>query len=60
MEPTSTKYYTEITGEHKWFDLKLKEVWQYRDLIVLFTKRAFQRIIADRSGLCMEVLESVV
>lgn len=37
-----TKYYTEITGEHKWFDLKLKEVWQYRDLIVLFTKRNFQ------------------
>lgn len=41
MEQT-TKYYTEITGEHKWFDLKLKEVWQYRDLIVLFTKRTFQ------------------
>lgn len=37
-----TKYYTEITGEYKWFDLKLKEVWQYRDLIVLFTKRNFQ------------------
>lgn len=37
-----TKYYTEITGEHKWFDLNLKEVWQYRDLIILFTKRSFQ------------------
>lgn len=37
----STKYYTEITGEHNLFDLKLKEVWQYRDLIVLFTKRNF-------------------
>lgn len=36
-----TKYHTVITGEHKWFDLKLKEVWQYRDLIVLFTKRSF-------------------
>lgn len=36
------KYYTEISGEHKWFDLRLKEVWQYRDLIVLFTKRNFQ------------------
>lgn len=42
MKQTSTKYYTEITGEHKWFDLKLKEVWNYRDLIVLFTKRNFQ------------------
>lgn len=36
-----SKYHTHITSEHKWFDLKLKEVWQYRDLIVLFTKRSF-------------------
>lgn len=36
------KYYTEITGEHKWFELNLKEVWRYRDLIILFTKRNFQ------------------
>jgi len=35
------KYHTHITGKHKWFDLNLKEVWQYRDLIVLFTKRTF-------------------
>lgn len=37
----STQYYTEITGKHKLFDLKLREVWQYRDLIMLFTKRNF-------------------
>lgn len=24
-----------------WFDLKLKEIWQYRDLIVMFLKRNF-------------------
>lgn len=35
------QYHTHITSEHKWFDLKLKEVWQYRDLIWLFTKRSF-------------------
>ena len=35
------KYHTHITGKHKWYDLNLKEVWQYRDLIVLFTKRNF-------------------
>lgn len=35
------KHYTLITSEHKFFDLKLKEVWKYRDLIVLFTKRYF-------------------
>lgn len=34
-------YHTHITAEHKWFDLKLKEVWRYRDLIWLFTKRSF-------------------
>ena len=35
------KHYTLITSEHNLFDLKLKEVWQYRDLIILFTKRYF-------------------
>ena len=35
------KYHSHITAEHKWFDLKLKEVWQYKDLIWLFTKRSF-------------------
>lgn len=34
-------YHTHITSEHNFFSLKLKEVWQYRDLIVLFTKRNF-------------------
>ena len=36
------KYHTHITSERRWFELNLKEVWQYRDLIVLFTKRNFQ------------------
>lgn len=35
------KYHTHISSKHKFFDLKLKEVWQYRDLIWLFTKRSF-------------------
>ena len=34
-------YHTHITAEHKLLDLKLKEVWQYKDLIILFTKRSF-------------------
>lgn len=41
MANETQRYHTHITSEHKWFDLKLKEVWQYRDLIVLFTKRTF-------------------
>ena len=35
------KYHTHISSNHKWFDLKLKEVWKYKDLIWLFTKRSF-------------------
>lgn len=37
----SQKYHTHISSKHKWYDLKLKEVWQYKDLIWLFTKRNF-------------------
>lgn len=41
MANETQKYHTHITSEHKWLDLKLKEVWQYKDLIWLFTKRSF-------------------
>lgn len=34
-------YHIHISSKHKWYDLKLKEVWQYRDLIWLNTKRSF-------------------
>ena len=34
-------YHIHITSKRKWLDFNLKEVWQYRDLIVLFTKRTF-------------------
>lgn len=30
-----------IKPKTDWFDLKLKEIWQYRDLIVMFLKRNF-------------------
>lgn len=32
---------THITAKRRWFDLNLKELWHYRDLIMLFTKRNF-------------------
>ena len=38
---TSTKYHTHISSKHRLLDLNLKEVWQYRDLILLFTQRSF-------------------
>ena len=34
-------YHTHISSSHSWLNLNLKEVWQYRDLIYLFTKRNF-------------------
>lgn len=39
--PTKELYHTHISSKHKLFDLKLKEVWKYRDLIIMFTKRSF-------------------
>ncbi len=38
---THNNYHTHISSRHRWLDLNLKEVWQYRDLITLFTKRNF-------------------
>jgi len=37
----TTKYHTHISSKHRLLELNLKEVWQYRDLIWLFTKRSF-------------------
>lgn len=34
-------YHIHISSNHRWFDINLKEIWQYRDLILLFTKRDF-------------------
>ena len=33
--------HTHISSKHKLFSFNLKEVWRYRDLILLFTKRSF-------------------
>ena len=41
MSKTINKYHIHITSEKKWFELNLKEVWQYKDLIMMFTKRSF-------------------
>lgn len=35
------KRHTHISARYRLLDLKLNEVWQYRDLIWLFTKRSF-------------------
>lgn len=38
-ENTNTTWLFEITPKNKFFTLNLKEVWQYRDLLMLFVKR---------------------
>ncbi len=37
----NNKYHTHISSKHKLLNLNLKEVWRYKDLILLFTKRSF-------------------
>lgn len=34
-------YHIHISSKRKWLDFKLREVWQYRDLIALFVRRDF-------------------
>lgn len=38
---TNLPYYKKISSRHPLLDLKIREVWEYRDLILLFTKRNF-------------------
>lgn len=35
------QFTTVITPKNGWFDINLKEIWDYRDLILLFVKRNF-------------------
>lgn len=39
LEQKNTTWLFEITPKNKFFSLNLNEVWQYRDLLVLFVKR---------------------
>ena len=41
MANSTPNYHTHISSKHNMLELNLKEVWRYRDLIVLFTKRNF-------------------
>ena len=41
MSEMSKGYHTHIQPKNGWFDINLKELWQYRDLVWLFTKKNF-------------------
>ena len=41
MNPTEQTWTTVIKPRSGWFDIDLKELWQYRDLVTMFVKRSF-------------------
>ena len=41
MKQNTKQYHTHITPKNGWFDINLKELWQYRDLVLLFVRRTF-------------------
>lgn len=42
MNQNITKeYHIHISAKHNWYNLNLADVWKYKDLIILFTKRNF-------------------
>ena len=41
MQEIKRKHHTHIEPKNGWFDINLKELWRYRDLIWLFTKKNF-------------------
>lgn len=61
----NTAFSTVILPKNGWFDLHLKEVWKYRDLITLFVKRNFvsqykQTILGPAWALIQPLLTTVV
>lgn len=59
------KWTTIIKPKSGWFDINLKEVWKYRDLIMLFVKRNFisqykQTILGPLWALIQPLLTTVV
>lgn len=64
-ENKSSKFQTVIEPKTGWFDLHIKEVWQYRDLILLFVKRNFvsaykQTVLGPLWAIVQPLLTTVV
>lgn len=59
------EYTTTIKPKSGWFDLKLKELWNYRDLVMLFVRRNFvsqykQTILGPAWAIIQPLLTTVV
>ena len=56
---------TVITSRRGWFDLNLRELWRYRDLILMFVKRNFiaqykQTVLGPAWAIIQPLLTTVV
>lgn len=63
MKENSKVY--EIVPKGKWYDLHLKEIWEYRDLVFLFVKRSFvskykQTVLGPAWAIIQPLLTTVV
>ena len=59
------KFETTITARRGWFDVNLRELWKYRDLILLFVRRNFvatykQTILGPAWAIIQPLLTTVV
>lgn len=41
MDNNYLKHHTTISAKHGWFDVNLREIWKYHDLIIMFVKKDF-------------------
>lgn len=62
---SNDKFSTVIVPKTGWFDINLKEVWQYRDLVMLFVRRNFvsqykQTILGPLWAIIQPLLTTVV
>lgn len=62
---SNEKFSTVIVPKTGWFDINLKEVWQYRDLVMLFVRRNFvsqykQTILGPMWAIIQPLLTTVV
>lgn len=65
MALDSNEFETRIKPKNGWFDFHLKEVWAYRDLILLFVKRNFislykQTILGPAWAIIQPLLTTVI
>ena len=62
---TEEQFETTISARNGWFDINFRELWKYRDLILLFVRRNFvalykQTILGPAWAIIQPLLTTVV